>query len=263
MTNWRLLEGDCRDVLPALAAGSIDCVVTSPPYAMQRASCYASVPEADYPAWTVAWLSALRPALTPTGSVLLNIREHVKDGAISDYVHRTRLAVRAAGWVEVDELIWHKPDAPPAGHTGRPRRSWERILWFSPSRRPWCDPKANGTPSRRIGMGDAGPLYTASDGYQAGVARCTDVVSVPVGVTSGTAAGHPAAYPPALAAWLIRLCCPPGGMVCDPFAGSGSTGLAALAEGRAFVGVERDPRYAAMGRARLAASDMTRLAGAA
>ena len=46
---------------------------------------------------------------------------------------RTRLAVREAGWHECEELIWHKPDAPPLGSKLRPRRAWESILWFSRS----------------------------------------------------------------------------------------------------------------------------------
>jgi site-specific DNA-methyltransferase (adenine-specific) len=55
----------------------------------------------------------------------------------------------------------------------------------------------------------------------------------------------------ALMRWLCRLVTPPGGAVLDPFAGSGSTGVAALAEGFEFVGVERDPDYAEIASARL------------
>jgi site-specific DNA-methyltransferase (adenine-specific) len=108
-----VIHGDCLNVMPTLAVDSVDAVVTSPPYAMQRKKQYGGIPEADYPAWTVAWLAALRPALKERGSVLLNIREHVKDGQISDYVHHTRLAARAAGWIECDEIIWNKRGSPP------------------------------------------------------------------------------------------------------------------------------------------------------
>lgn len=54
---------------------------------------------------------------------------------------------------------------------------------------------------------------------------------------------HPTVKPLALMRWLIRLVCPPGGTVFDPFCGSGSTGAAAMLEGRRFVGVERDAAY--------------------
>jgi DNA modification methylase len=62
---------------------------------------------------------------------------------------------------------------------------------------------------------------------------------------------HPTVKPVELMRWLIRLVCPEGGLVLDPFAGSGSTGVAALREGRRFIGVEREAGYAEIARARL------------
>ena len=52
--------------------------------------------------------------------------------------------------------------------------------------------------------------------------------------------------------WLVRLVTPPGGLVLDPFTGSGTTGCAAALEGFRFVGIEREPEYAAIARARIA-----------
>lgn len=57
------------------------------------------------------------------------------------------------------------------------------------------------------------------------------------------AAGHVTQKPLALLRWLVRLVTPPGGTVCDPFAGSGTTGVAAVAEGFGFVGVEIEETY--------------------
>jgi len=62
---------------------------------------------------------------------------------------------------------------------------------------------------------------------------------------------HPTVKPLELMRWLTRLICPPGGTVLDPFCGSGSTGAAALLEGRHFVGVERDERYVPIACARI------------
>lgn len=62
---------------------------------------------------------------------------------------------------------------------------------------------------------------------------------------------HPTVKPVALMRWLVRLSTPPGAVVLDPFSGSGSTGVACLAEGRRFLGIERDPGYARIARARL------------
>lgn len=54
---------------------------------------------------------------------------------------------------------------------------------------------------------------------------------------------HQTVKPLDLMRWLVRLVCPPGGLVLDPFAGSGSTGIAAVLEGRQFLGIEREPEY--------------------
>ncbi|NLT05175.1 MAG: site-specific DNA-methyltransferase [Solirubrobacterales bacterium] len=63
---------------------------------------------------------------------------------------------------------------------------------------------------------------------------------------------HPTVKPLDLMRWLVRLATPPGGMVLDPFCGSGSTGAAAVLEQRRFAGIERDPNYQRIARARIA-----------
>lgn len=62
---------------------------------------------------------------------------------------------------------------------------------------------------------------------------------------------HPTVKPIDLMRWLIRLAAPPGGIVLDPFTGSGTTGIAALREGRSFVGIEREAEYVELARARI------------
>ncbi|MBK6920544.1 MAG: site-specific DNA-methyltransferase [Deltaproteobacteria bacterium] len=54
--------------------------------------------------------------------------------------------------------------------------------------------------------------------------------------------------------YLIRLITPPGGLVLDPFAGSGTTGIAAKLEGFRFVGCEMEPEYVTLARARIEAA---------
>jgi DNA modification methylase len=63
---------------------------------------------------------------------------------------------------------------------------------------------------------------------------------------------HPTCKPHDLMTWLVKLVTPPNGLVLDPFCGSGSTGVAALAEGFHFVGIDSDPDYCAISRARIA-----------
>lgn len=72
--------------------------------------------------------------------------------------------------------------------------------------------------------------------------------------TNRTAANfHPTVKPTDLMRWLCRLVTPAGGLILDPFAGSGSTGVAALSEGFRFVGIEIDPDYVEIARRRCAA----------
>lgn len=62
---------------------------------------------------------------------------------------------------------------------------------------------------------------------------------------------HPTVKPISLMRWLVRLVTPPGGVVCDPFLGSGTTGIAAVLEARPFIGMEREADYVAISEARI------------
>ena len=69
---------------------------------------------------------------------------------------------------------------------------------------------------------------------------------------------HPTVKPVALMRYLVRLVTPPGGTVLDPFTGSGTTGIAAKLEGFGFIGIEQDPDYLAIAKARIASWDNER-----
>ena len=70
----------------------------------------------------------------------------------------------------------------------------------------------------------------------------------------GTRSTHPTVKPVDLMRWLVRLVTPPGGVVLDPFMGSGSTGVACVHEGFRFIGIEREPEYHAIAVKRLEAA---------
>jgi DNA modification methylase len=74
-------------------------------------------------------------------------------------------------------------------------------------------------------------------------------------------ATHPTIKPVALMRWLVRLVTPPSGVVLDPFAGTGTTLLAARMEGRRAIGIEREEDYAAIAAHRL--RQLSLLGGAA
>lgn len=246
-----VLHGDCLDLIPGLEDGSVGLVITSPPYAEQRAGHYEGVPEAVYPEFTVSWMEALRPKLRDDGSVLIVIRPHLRHGVLNDYVLRTRLALRESGWNECEELIWYKPDAPPLGSLHRPRRTWESVLWYGRSPQPYCDLKACGRESDRLGfegslrfvVGGESPLNGGQGvGRTSGVARIGDVLVAPIGENE-TGVDHPAVFPLSLAQQLIKSFSMEEDLVLDPFCGSGQTLLAAKGCGRRYLGFEREERY--------------------
>ena len=259
-----VLHGDCLDLIPTLGDGSVGLVVTSPPYAEQRKGHYGGVPEAAYPEYTAQWVETLRPKLKEDGSVLIVIRPHLRDGVLSDYVLRTRLAVREAGWKECEELIWFKPSSPPLGSKMRPRRAWESILWFAKVAQPYADLKACGKESDRLGFEGsikfAGAGISGRTGWHpcvesfgigSGLARVTDVFVAPAG---GEERGvdHPAMFPLSLAEQLVKTFSFEGDLVLDPFCGSGQTLLAARGCGRRYLGIEREGRYVRIALGRLA-----------
>lgn len=240
--------GDCISVLKEnIPDKSIDCVITSPPYAEQRVNQYGGIPEEDYPAWTVEYMQEIKRVLTDTGSVAIVIRPHIKEGQISDYMLKTRLALREDGWNEAEELIWIKNVSPALGSLLRPRRSWESIHWFSKISQPYCDLKAAGKNSKGVGFiknkGVGDYIGSVSKGKE-GIARVPDYIAVGTNSNDRSPENiHPAQYPVELVEWLIKLLCPINGIVLDPFFGSGTTAVAAMKNNRKWVGIEINEKY--------------------
>lgn len=254
--------GDVIELAAKLEPNSIQAVICSPPYAMQRKTTYGGITEEDYPNWTVCWMNSLIEKMSSDASVFIVIREHITCGQISDYVLKTRLAVREAGWFEPETLIWWKPDAPPLGSILRPRRTWEYILWFSRSSNPYVDLRACGnTESTRTGgfagssrFGDGGdsPIHSGQkrQKLKKGVSRCTDLIHVNIG-TIDRGISHPAMYPQGIPDFLIQTFTIKGDTVLDPFCGSGQTGLSAVKHGRQFVGFDLKVEYVELAKSRL------------
>ena len=256
----RIVQGDCLKLIPQLGDESIAAVITSPPYASQRDDFYHGVPEEKYPAWWCKIMEAIRPKLRPDGSVLVVIRSSVTDGAISDLVLKTVLAVRESGWIQPEELIWFKTDAPPLGAVNRPRRSFEHILWFSKTRKPFVNLTAAGRPSSKLGytgsakktdrLGVERRLGSSSDKLKKGKSRIRDVLQVG---TSSNDEGidHPAIYPRPLANTLLLTFSRPGDTILEPFSGSGTTALCAAAFDRNFIAFELERKFVDLGNKRL------------
>ncbi len=78
--------GDSREVLQGLPSGSVDLVVTSPPYADQRQSTYGGINPENYVDWFLPIGAELQRVLKPTGTFILNIKERVVSGERHPYV---------------------------------------------------------------------------------------------------------------------------------------------------------------------------------
>ena len=263
--NAALYVGDCVKVMSSLPDESVDGIVTSPPYAMQRKTTYGGVPEKDYPEWTVRWMSEARRVLKQDGSAIINIRPHIRNGVISDYVLRTRLALREDGWAELEELIWHKKGSAPLGSTRRPRRSWESLLWYGKHGGAYSAPKAAGAETTRLGLsgGRRGAhvgtrQFNANGSKVVGRARVADVVtmSTRMNANSDGLNDHPAPFPWQLAEWCGKLIIPDGGTILDPFSGSASTGVAAIRNGWNYIGIDSSEEYVSMSARRLDAAQL-------
>jgi DNA modification methylase len=263
--DGQIMHGNCLDIMGSLEPKSIDLVITSPPYADQRKGQYQGISEKEYPKWTVEWMNEVRRLMTPTGSACIVIRSHIERGRISNYVLKTRIALHDDGWEEPEELIWVKPNSPPVGSVLRPRRSWEHILWFCPKgmgNRIYCDTKANGQPSDRIGMESKKMVGTVWSKHQnpaeSGFSRSRDYVEIGVSeVDKSPFNTHPAQFPERVSEWIIRMLCPENGSILDPFVGSGSSCVSARKLGRRFIGIDISKEYCEISRMRLEQKAMT------
>jgi len=110
----------------------------------------------------------------------------------------------------------------------------------------WLHAKPAG--SVQLGHGDSGG---ASRFFYTAKASASERGAGLQATNGGRANVHPTVKPVALMRWLVRLVTPPGGIVLDPFTGSGTTGVACMAEGFRFIGIERETEYVAIARARI------------
>lgn len=145
---------------------------------------------------------------------------------------RFAFAMRDAGWLLRQEIIWAKPNYTPEKVRDRFVRSHEQVFLFTKRDRYFFD-------------GDA--VRVPADG--GGDKLRPSVWTVPVSTYGGA---HFATFPPDLIEPCILAGCPEGGTVLDPFGGAGTTGLVAKRHGRRAILCELNPEYAEMARERIA-----------
>ncbi len=266
----KVLIGDCIERMKGIETGSVNCCVTSPPYFGLRdygmngqIGLERRAPE--YVANLVSVFSEVARVLRDDGVLFVNIGDTYagfKDGKfppqsssngnqrgmpVDGAPHRSKkllqldgfrnkeamgipwrfaFAMRDAGWYLRQEIIWEKPNCTPEKVRDRFVKSHEHIFMFTKRDRYWFD-------------GDA--VRVSAEG--GGTKLRGDVWTVPVSSYSGA---HFATFPPDLIEPCILAGCPEGGVVLDPFGGSGTTAGVALKHGRRAILCELNPEFAAM-----------------
>lgn len=235
-------HGDCREVLPA--SGPFDLIIADPPYGDTALPWDSRVD---------GWEAAARAAVKPTGSMWVF-------GSMRFFM-ATAGRFDAAGWRLAQDIVWEKHNGSGL-RADRFKRVHEHVVQFYRSDANWSDVwnEVQTTPDavartlkrkRRTAHfhGDeAGTEYNTADGGPR-IMR-----SVVFARSCHGHAIHPTEKPVDLLEILIRTSCPPGGLVGDFFAGSGSAGEASAVLGRNYIGAEVDPAMAGKARARLGVS---------
>lgn len=234
--------GDCRIVLPRLLADGLaaDLIVTDPPYEST------SLP---WDRWPDGWPTL---AATAARSMWCFGSLRMFGAHWSEFITSWRLA---------QDVIWEKHAGSGPGGNRRLLRvhelvcHWYRGQWneiYAEPEPEFGRPGASIKPrARRAAGGEARGVYSAQRYVDDDGSRLPRSVRQ-VRSMQGRAI-HPAEKPVALLSWLIRYGCPPGGLVLDLFAGSGSTLDAARQSGRRALGIEADERYAELAACRLSA----------
>lgn len=260
-----LLAADARAV--PLRDSCVDLVFTSPPYFGMRdygsdAEIGAEATPDDYTRAISASLAEIARVLKPQGSAFLVIGDkYARTGGVDRKARGTgadpggrvherrpqkgvkgiwdksliglpfRVAIAAIddGWIWRQEIVWHKPNPLPESVSDRYQRSHETILHLTLSGKYYGSARESGSP-----LGH-------------------DVWRVPVeGYRDPLGRKHPAVFPVELARRAVEAYSPPGGVVLDPFIGSGTTLVAARAAGRHGIGADLSRAYLALAATRLA-----------
>ena len=253
-----VLEGDCLTVArDQIKPESVNLIFTSPPYADQRRNNYGGILPHQYVEWFLPRAAAFQTCLHPTGSFILNIKEKAIGGERHTYVLELILALKQQGWRWVDEYCWHKKNCYPGKWPNRFRDSWERLLHFTLHKDFKMRQEAVMVPTgdwkharlRTLSQTDQTRDLSRNDnGFGKRIANWVGRdLAYPTNVLHfSTECGyknHPAAFPVALPDWFIRLFTDQGDVVLDPFAGSGTTLVAAQALSRHSIGIDTKAEY--------------------
>lgn len=276
-----IANGDAAPTLARMPSGLVNMIVTSPPYFGQRDYDHSGQigteeTPSEYIGALVATFREARRVLRDDGTLWLNLGDKFIGGALAGLPWRVALALVDDGWTLRSDIIWHKPNAMPHPVKTRPTTDHEYLFLMSKTRNSYYyDADAVREPhvtfsensKMRGGRGHFGKKGgTPEAGKNNGNGNLHDArwdqAFHPLGRNKRTVwsvalgkfrEAHFAVFPDKLVEPCILASCPRGGIVLDPFFGSGTSGLVALNTNRRFIGIEINSDYCEMAQRRLIA----------
>ena len=249
-----LYQGDCLEVMAGLGAGSVDLVVTSPPYDNLRTY------NQDELRWDESiWqgvLSGIYRMLKDGGVCVWVVADATIKGSETGTSFKQALYAKEIGFNLHDTMIWVKDGGGAAGSRKCYTQNLEYMFVLSKD-----SPKAINLiydkPNLSFGKDKSGVGRRKKDGTHKiehrkpsqEFSKRNNYWYIPP-----ERGEHPAVFPLQLAHDHIISWSNPGDAVLDPFLGSGTTGVAAANTGRRFIGIEREPEYFAIAQARIEAA---------
>jgi site-specific DNA-methyltransferase (adenine-specific) len=249
----------------------MDCTVTSPPYWGLRVYSDSTAEIGreksvdDYLENLCTVFDEVYRVLKPSGTCWVVIRDRYCKKSLCLIPQRFMLAMEKKGWLLRNDIIWHKANAVPESVKDRFTLDFEHVLFFTKSRKhyfarqfePRKTPVENEVRSRpKYQKADQKTALKPNTAYKYHGGHLSKdemterfskgrnkrtVWSIPVSHSKGT---HIAPFPEELVRIPIEAGCPVGGIVLDPFMGSGTTALVAKRLGRNYLGIELNPDYA-------------------
>lgn len=263
-----IVQGDVREVLRGLPFLGIDCVVTSPPYWNLRNYTEDNNPleighevtQEQYVAELADLFLLISKHMKDSGSIWVNLGDNFKDGQPQLVPWEFMFAMRERGFQIRNVVIWYKPDAMSESTQRRFSQKYEPFFWFSLTDSYYFNYEAATIPCKVSTVERLKHEFYANKGTD--VSRMGGLVGdmsekidqyLALGVNAGDAwlintnkekVEHIAPYPVELVVRPIVATCPPGGLVFDPFMGSGTTALATseMGNGRRFFGTDINPK---------------------
>lgn len=278
-----LLVGDVRESLKELPDRSVHCCVTSPPYWGLRdygndgQIGLESTPQ-EFVDSLVAVFREVKRVLRDDGTLWINLGDSYMGDDLVGIPWRVAFALQADGWYLRQDIIWNKPNPMPESVRDRCTKSHEYIFLLTKQPKYYYDDqaiqedaktKAGATWQERKAAGATAGNVIVGDGTRNGTQRVVHGKGVTSNLTRQDGkrnrrsvwtvtttpfkGAHFVTLPTALIEPCILAGCPEGGTVLDPFFGVGTTGLVAKQHGRGWVGIELNPEYAEIAKARIGA----------